>query len=96
MTLPEVTMARVLLVIIAAMTVAALPLTTLVARTRAETRCKEICNQAPAALSGQQNRLLQKCIAAGTCAKSSNSPRDVESKPNVRTFEPYPCKFFMC
>ncbi len=92
-------MALVLPAIVATMAVVALAPTVLVARTlKTETRCKEICDRtyASAVLTGQQRRLLRTCVAAGTCAPSSNSLKDVESKPNVKTFEPYPCKFFMC
>jgi hypothetical protein len=91
-------MARVLLVIVAAMTVVALTPTTSVARTpKSEARCKQVCDQArtSAALSAQQRRLLRTCGAARTCAPSSNSVKDVET-PAVKTFQPYPCKFFMC
>jgi hypothetical protein len=88
-------MARVVLVIVAAMTVVALTPTTSVART--PTRCKQVCDQArtSAALNAQQRRLLRTCGAATTCALSSDSLKDVET-PAVKTFQPYPCKFFMC
>ena len=92
-------MARVLLVIVATIALVALAPTIFVARSpKRETTCKDICDQTrvSAALNGQQRRLLRTCVAAGTCAPSSNSLKDVESKPNVKTFEPYPCKFFMC
>jgi hypothetical protein len=91
------TMARVL-VIAAAVTVVALAPTTSVARTaKSETRCKRVCDQArtSAAPSAQQRRLLRTCGAARACASSSNSVKDVEA-PAVKTFQPYPCKFFMC
>ena len=89
-------MARVLQVIVAALTVVALTPTTSVART--PTRCKEVCDQArtSAARSGQQRRLLRTCGSARACAPAANSPKDVESAPGVKTFQPYPCKFFMC
>jgi hypothetical protein len=88
-------MARVLLGIVAAMTVVALTPTTSVART--PTRCKQVCDQArtSAALNAQQRRLLRTCGAARACAPSSNSLKDVET-PAVKTVQPYPCKFFMC
>ena len=92
-------MARVLQVIVAALTVVALTPTASVARApKSETRCKEACDQArtSAARSGQQRRLLRTCGAGRTCAPASNSPKDVESAPGVKTFQPYPCKFFMC
>ena len=92
-------MALVLPAIVATMAVVALAPTVFVARSlKTETTCKEICDRThvSAALTGQQRRLLRTCVAAGTCAPSSNSLKDVESKPNVKTFEPYPCKFFMC
>jgi hypothetical protein len=92
-------MARVSLVIVAAITlVALLPATSVARSPKRETTCKEVCDQArvSAALSGQQRRLLRTCVAARPCATSSNSLNDVESKPNVKTLEPYPCKFFMC
>jgi hypothetical protein len=92
-------MARVSLVIVAAIALVALPPATSVARSpKRESTCKDVCDQArvSAALNGQQRRLLRTGVAAGTCAPSSNSLKDVESKPNVKTFEPYPCKFFMC
>jgi hypothetical protein len=91
-------MARILLVIVAAMTVVALTPTTSVARTaKSETRCKQVCDQARTfpALSAQQRRLLRTCGAGRTCAPPSNSVKDVET-PAVKTFQPYPCKFFMC
>ena len=89
-------MARVVQVIVAALTVVALTPTTSVART--PTRCKEDCDQArtSAARSGPQRRLLRTCGSARACAPSSNSPKDVEGAPGVKTFQPYPCKFFMC
>jgi hypothetical protein len=92
-------MARVLLVIVVATTIAALPPTTSIARSpKSETRCQEVCARArvSAALNGQQRRMLRTCVAARTCASPSNSLKDLESRPNVKTFEPYPCKFFMC
>ena len=89
-------MARVVQVIVAAMTVVALTPTTSVART--PTKCKEVCDHArtSAALTGQQRRLLRTCSAARACTPSSNLPKDVESAPGLKTFQPYPCKFFMC
>jgi hypothetical protein len=87
-------MARVPLVIVAAMTVVAL---TTPSTARTPTRCKQACDQArtSAALNAQQRRLLRTCGAGRTCAPSSNSVKDVET-PAVKTFQPYPCKFFMC
>ena len=89
-------MARVSLVIVAAVALVALPPAASIARSpKRETTCKQVCDQArvSAALSGQQRRLLRTCVVAKACAPSSNSLK-VESKP--KTFEPYPCKFFMC
>jgi hypothetical protein len=91
-------MARVVQVIAAAMTVVALTPTTSVARTaKSETRCKQACDQARSStpLSAEQRRLLRTCGAGRSCAPSSNSLKDVET-PAVKTFQPYPCKFFMC
>ena len=91
-------MARALQVIAAAMMVVALAPTASVARTaKSETKCKQVCDQArtSAALSAQQRRLLRTCGAARACAPSSNSVKDIEA-PAVKTFQPYPCKFFMC
>jgi hypothetical protein len=92
-------MKRALLAIIAAMMIFALPLTTSAARSpKRETGCQEVCAQARAStvLNAQQKRLLRTCVAARICTPPANSPRDVESKPNAKTLEPYPCKFFMC
>ena len=92
-------MARVLQVIVAAMTVVALMPATSIARTpKSETRCKEACAQArtSAVPNGRKRRLPRTCGAARACAPSSNSAKDVERKPDARTFQPYPCKFFMC